>query len=95
MIFFVRFDNTGRMANEFKYRHKAILAFQERDGVDVCFFGMYVQQYDWKCDGPNKGMVHIASTDTLPFFQPIEKQRNVLYDILIGYLQWLKEQRYV
>ena len=29
--------------NDFPYRARAMFAFEEQDGVDVCFFGMHVQ----------------------------------------------------
>ena len=31
------------MLNDFPYRARAMFAFEEQDGVDVCFFGMHVQ----------------------------------------------------
>ena len=31
------------MMNDFPYRARAMFAFEEQDGVDVCFFGMHVQ----------------------------------------------------
>lgn len=37
----------------FPYRTKAIVAFQEIDGTDVCFFGIHVQEYGPDCQAPN------------------------------------------
>lgn len=31
------------MLDNFPYRARAMFAFEEQDGVDVCFFGMHVQ----------------------------------------------------
>jgi hypothetical protein len=31
------------MCETFPYRARALFAFEEIDGVDVCFFGMHVQ----------------------------------------------------
>ncbi|CAF4764917.1 unnamed protein product, partial [Rotaria sp. Silwood2] len=40
----------NQMANDgYPYRTKAIFAFQEIEGIDVVFFGMYVQEYDEHC----------------------------------------------
>jgi len=35
--------DTGEMLDNFPYRARAMFAFEEQDGVDVCFFGMHVQ----------------------------------------------------
>lgn len=37
----------------FPYRAKAMFAFEEIDGTDVCFFGMHVQEYGSACPAPN------------------------------------------
>ncbi len=46
-----------RFANElpasFPYRSKAMFAFEEVDGVDICFFGMHVQEYGSDAGSPN------------------------------------------
>ena len=38
-----RYVEPGEMLNNFPYRARAMFAFEEQDGVDVCFFGMHVQ----------------------------------------------------
>ena len=48
-----RFCDTGEMADSFPYRTKTLFAFEEIDGVDVCFFGMHVQEYGSDCPAPN------------------------------------------
>jgi hypothetical protein len=45
--------DTGEMSETFPYRTKALFAFEEIDGVDVCFFGMHVQEYGSDCSFPN------------------------------------------
>lgn len=34
---------SGELCGEFPYRAKALFAFEEVDGADICFFGMHVQ----------------------------------------------------
>lgn len=47
-----RFLNSN-MPETFPYRVKAMFAFEEIDGIDVCFFGMHVQEYGSDCRPPN------------------------------------------
>ncbi|MGH0168109.1 UNVERIFIED_CONTAM: hypothetical protein FKN15_053606 [Acipenser sinensis] len=42
------------MAESFPYRTKALFAFEEIDGADVCFFGMHVQEYGSDAPSPNQ-----------------------------------------
>lgn len=51
---FHRFVDNGDMAESFPYRTKALFAFEDVDGVDVCFFGMHVQEYGSDCPPPNQ-----------------------------------------
>ena len=53
-----RFVKSGEMAERFPYRVKAMFAFEEIDGVDVCFFGMHVQEYGSDCALPNSRSVY-------------------------------------
>ena len=48
-----RFVDNNEMPASFPYRAKAMFAFEEIDGVDVCFFGMHVQEYGSDCSPPN------------------------------------------
>lgn len=48
-----RFVDNNEMSESFPYRTKALFAFEEIDGDDVCFFGMHVQEYGSDCPFPN------------------------------------------
>lgn len=70
-----RFVDTGEMPETFPYRTKALFAFEEIDGVDVCFFGMHVQEYGSECPFPNTRSV---PSDTLTAQQrSLNTTRNV------------------
>lgn len=47
----------GEFPEQFLYRTKALFVFEEIDGVDVCFFGMHVQEYGSNCHAPNTRLV--------------------------------------
>jgi len=49
------------MADSFPYIAKAIFAFEEIDGIDVCFFGMHVQEYGSNSPPPNARYLPLQS----------------------------------
>lgn len=86
------FSDKGIFPKSFPYRQKAIYAFQRIDGQDVCFFGLYVQEYGSDCPNPNKNRVYISYVDSVNYFRPKEHRTAVYHEILIGYLQHAKSQ---
>ncbi|KAG8433240.1 hypothetical protein GDO86_017500 [Hymenochirus boettgeri] len=90
-----RFVDSGEMPESFPYRTKALFAFEEIDGVDVCFFGMHVQEYGSDCPLPNTRRVYISYLDSIHFFRPRSLRTAVYHEILIGYLEYVKKLGYV
>lgn len=89
-----RFVESGELNAEFPYRAKALFAFEELDGVDVCFFGMHVQEYGSECANPNTRRVYIAYLDSVHFFKPRQYRTAVYHEILLGYMDYVKQLGY-
>jgi len=54
-----RFEND--FPAQFPYKAKAMFVFQECDGVDICIFGMHVQEYGSECPYPNSRYILIGA----------------------------------
>ncbi|GFS77673.1 CREB-binding protein [Nephila pilipes] len=89
-----RFVESGELPDRFPYRAKALFAFEEIDGVDTCFFGMHVQEYGSDCSPPNARRVYIAYLDSVHFFQPRQLRTPVYHEILLSYLDYVKQLGY-
>ena len=89
-----RYVDNQEMLNDFPYRARALFAFEEIDGVDVCFFGMHVQEYGSECPAPNTRRVYIAYLDSVHFFKPRHFRTSVYHEILLGYLDYMKKLGY-
>lgn len=88
------FVTSGKWPKSFPYREKAVFAFQEVNGTDVCFFGMYVQEYGSDCPPPNTRRVYISYLDSIQYFEPKKYRTAVYYEILLGYLDYVKQIGY-
>ena len=85
----------SQVPDGYPYRTKAIFAFQEIEGVDVVLFGMHVQEYDSRCPGPNAKRVYVSYLDSVHYFRPKQKRTALYYELLIGYLEYVKQLGFV
>lgn len=86
------------------YRSKAIALFQKIDGLDVCIFCMYVQEYDGKddefenpSDKANSSLqkrVYIAYLDSVEHFRPRTRRTQVYQEVLTAYLASARKRGY-
>lgn len=78
------------MPETFPYKTKAIFAFEESDGTDVCFFGMHVQQYGSDCPAPSARRINIGYLDSVHFSKPKHFRTKVYHEILLSYLSYCR-----
>jgi len=77
---------------EFPFRCKCIVVFQELDGVDVILFALYVYEHGEDNPPPNQRVVYISYLDSVHFMRPRKLRTFVYHEILIAYLDYARRK---
>lgn len=77
---------------EFPFRCKCIVVFQQIDGVDVVLFALYVYEHGEDNPPPNKRCVYISYLDSVHFMRPRRMRTFVYHEILIAYLDYARRR---
>ena len=64
-----------------------ILLFQKIDGVDVCLFAMYTQEWSDDSPPPNNRVLYISYLDSANYMRPNWFRTTVYHQLMLGYLE--------
>ena len=78
--------------DEFNFRCKCIIVFQNLDGVDVILFGLYVYEHDEKVPAPNQRSVYLSYLDSVHYMRPRKMRTFIYHEILVSYLNYVRER---
>jgi len=78
--------------DEFTYRCKCFVVFQNLDGVDVILFGLYVYEHDETNPAPNKRTVYVSYLDSVHYMRPRSMRTFIYHEILISYLDYVRRR---
>lgn len=77
---------------EFTFRCKCFIVFQNLDGVDVVLFGLYVYEHDEKNPPPNSRTVYVSYLDSVHYMRPRQMRTFIYHEILISYLDYVRRR---
>jgi E1A/CREB-binding protein len=78
--------------DEFNFRCKCIVVFQNLDGVDVMLFGLYVYEHDERNPSPNKRTVYVSYLDSVHYMRPRQMRTFIYHEILVSYLDYVRRR---
>jgi len=78
--------------DEFNFRCKCIVVFQNLDGVDVILFGLYVYEHGLDNPPPNKRTVYVSYLDSVHYMRPRKMRTFIYHEILISYLDHVRRK---
>eukprot|EP00563_Minutocellus_polymorphus_P002193 CAMPEP_0181047378 /NCGR_PEP_ID=MMETSP1070-20121207/14848_1 /TAXON_ID=265543 /ORGANISM="Minutocellus polymorphus, Strain NH13" /LENGTH=1781 /DNA_ID=CAMNT_0023126047 /DNA_START=297 /DNA_END=5642 /DNA_ORIENTATION=+ len=78
--------------DEFNFRCKCIVVFQNLDGVDTMLFGLYVYEHDEKNPAPNTRTVYVSYLDSVYYMRPRRMRTYIYHEILIAYLDYVRHK---
>jgi E1A/CREB-binding protein len=78
--------------DEFTFRCKCIVVFQNLDGVDVILFGLYVYEHDETNPAPNTRTVYVSYLDSVHYMRPRQMRTFIYHEILIAYLDYVRRR---
>jgi len=75
---------------EFLYRCKCLLVFQNIDGADTILFALYVYEHGKDNPLPNQRTVYISYLDSVYYMRPRRLRTFVYHEILTAYLEYAR-----
>lgn len=80
-----------RVPAEIDYLSRGLYLFQRHDGVDVCLFTLYTQEYGDSCALPtNRRSVYISYLDSVRYLTPASARTAAYHIILLAYFDYVR-----